>query len=205
MTEGKVVLEISMSLDGYITGPNDRPGNGLGDGGEKLHEWVYDLETWHEPHGLSGGEMNEDAKMLDESMNQSGAVVVGKGMFDAAEGWGDDPPFKKPVFVLTHEAREELVKGETTFTFVNEGAENAHEQAKAAAGGKDVYVGGGADTIQQFLNAGLFDELKIHIAPVILGGGVRLFENVEKLMDLEPLPVHQSPKVTHLSYQVAKK
>ena len=205
MSEGKVTLDITMSLDGYIAGPNDEPENGLGDEGERLHEWVYELETWRKAHGLEGGEMNQDAEMLDELLNATGAVIVGKRMFDNAGGWGEDPPFKVPVFVLTHEAREELTKGETTFTFVTEGPETALAQARAAAGDKNVSIGGGASTVQQFLEAGLLDEMRIHIAPLILGGGVRLFDNIGAHLDLEPLPVHQSPRVTHLRFRLEKK
>ena len=205
MSEGKVTLDITMSLDGYIAEPNDGPENGLGDEGERLHEWVYELESWRKAHGLEGGEMNQDAEMLDEMLNAAGAVIVGKRMFDNAGGWGEDPPFKLPVFVLTHEAREELTKGETTFTFVTDGPDTALAQARAAAGDKNVSIGGGASTVQQFLKAGLLDEMRIHIAPLILGGGVRLFENIGAYVDLEPLPVHQSPKVTHLRFRLGKK
>lgn len=205
MTEGKVVVDITMSLDGFIAGPNDGPDNGLGDGGDRLHEWVYDLESWREPHGLSGGETNRDSEVMDESFQRLGAVVVGKRMFDNAGGWGDNPPFHMPVFVLTHEGREELVKeGGTTFTFVTDGVESALEQARAAAGGKDVGVGGGANTIQQFVKAGLLDELQIHIAPLMLGDGIRLFDQMDPDIQLVCTRVIESPRVTHLRYRVVK-
>jgi dihydrofolate reductase len=201
---GKVCVDISMSLDGFIAGPNDGPGNGLGDGGERLHEWVYDLATWREPHGMSGGEMNRDAEILDEAMSAAGAIVVGRRMFDNAEEWGDEPPFSVPVFVLTHEARDPLTKGDTTFTFVQGDAATVLEQAHAAAEGRGVAIGGGANTIEQFLKAGLVDELQVHIAPIVLGGGVRLFEQLGPGIELERTRVVDSPRVTHLRFTVRK-
>jgi dihydrofolate reductase len=204
MPDGKVFVDITMSLDGYIAGPNDGPANPLGEGGDALHEWVYDLSTWRERHGLSGGETNRDAEILDEAMGNMGAVVVGKRMFDLAGGWGDDPPFKVPVFVLTHEARDPLTKGETTFTFVNAGAADVLEQARAAAGEKDVSIGGGAETVGQFLAAGLVDEMQVHIAPLFLGGGVRLFHDVSADTKLEKTRVVESPRVTHLKFRIGR-
>lgn len=203
MTEQKVAVDITMSLDGFIAGPNDGPGNGLGDGGDKLHEWAYELASFREPHGMEGGIVNEDSKILDEGMNQPGAIICGKRMFDLAEGWGDNPPFHKPVFVLTHEDRAQLVKeGGTTFTFVTDGIESALKQAKAAAGEKDVGIGGGANTIQQFLKAGLLDEMHIHVAPMMLGDGVRLFDHMDPgFTALERTRVIGSPRVTHLSFR----
>ena len=206
MTDGKVVLDITMSLDGFIAGPNDEPGNGLGDGGERLHEWVYELAAWREPHGLSGGKTNRDSEIMDESVKRTGAIIVGKRMFNNAEGWGDTPPFHKPVFVLTHEVRDKEEKdGGTTFIFVNDGVESALNQARAAAGDKDVGLSGGAETAQQFMKAGLLDELQIHIAPLVLGGGVRLFDQVGlDDMALELTEVIESPGVAHLRYRVVK-
>ncbi len=205
MPEGKVVVDITMSLDGFIAGPNDGVENGLGDGGERLHEWVYDLATWREPHGLAGGEMNRDAEILDEGFKSLGAVVVGKRMYDNADGWGDDPPFHMPVFVLTHDARDQVTKGDTTFTFVTDGVESALKQARTTAGDKNVGVAGGADTIQQFITAGLVDELQIHIAPFLLGGGIRLFDQASaKHLALEKTRVVDSPLVTHLKFSVVK-
>ncbi|MGH2729693.1 MAG: dihydrofolate reductase family protein [Actinomycetota bacterium] len=206
MADGKVFVDITMSLDGFIAGPNDGPGNGLGDGGERLHEWVYDLATWREPHGLSGGETNRDAEVLDEAFKAAGAVVVGKRMYDNAEGWGDNPPFHSPVFVLTHTAQEKLAKeGGTTFTFVTGGIESALEQAKAAAGDKGVSIAGGANTIQQFLNAGLLDEFQIHIVPLLLDDGIRLFDKLDtEHIELERTRVIDSPRVTHLKFRVVK-
>ena len=203
---GKVTADISMSLDGFIAGPNDRPGNGLGDGGERLHQWVYKLASWREPHGLSGGETNRDSEIIEEAFKNVGAIVLGRRMFDNAEGWGDEPPFHVPVFVLTHEGREKLVKeGGTTFTFVTDGIESALAQARAAAGDKDVAIGGGANTIQQFIAAGLLDEIQIHLAPVLLGDGIRLFEQLGgEPIELEGTRVVASPDVTHLRFDVER-
>ena len=200
---GKVRFEITMSLDGYIAGPNDGPELGLGEGGERLHQWVFDLASWREPHGLAGGETNVDSELLDETIKATGAVIIGRRMFDNARGWGDEPPFHVPVFVLTHEPREMLVKGDTTFTFVTDGIESALEQARAAAGDKDVSIGGGANVAQQYLKAGLLDEIQIHVAPLLLGGGIRLFDQLgDAKIELEKTRVIDSPQVTHLSFRV---
>ena len=202
----RVQLDITMSLDGFVAGPNDGPELPLGAGGERLHEWVYPLASWREPHGLEGGETNSSSEVLEESLQATGAIIVGKRMFDNAGGWGDNPPFHKPVFVLTHTAREPLAKdGGTTFTFVTEGVKSAVEQAKAAAGDKDVSIGGGASIAQQCLRAGLLDELQIHVAPLLLGGGVRLFDDLGgEGIELEVTRVIESPGVTHLRYRVVK-
>jgi dihydrofolate reductase len=203
---GKVHVDITMSLDGYIAGPNDGPDLGLGEGGEQLHDWVFGLATWREAHGLEGGKTNRDAEVLDEAIRDNGAVVLGRRMFDNAHGWGDNPPFHVPVFVVTHEAREPIAKeGGTTFTFVTDGIESALEQAKAAAGDKNVSIAGGANTIQQYLSAGLVDELQIHIAPLLLGGGIRLFDDLRAdQIELETTRVIESPEVTHLRFRVVK-
>lgn len=204
---GKVSVAISMSLDGYITGPNDSVQLGLGIGGERLHEWVYNLASWRERHGLTGGTANRDAEILDEAWNNIGAVVMGRRMFDHAEGpWGDNPPFHMPVFVVTHHPREPLVKeGDTTFTFVTDGIESALQQAQAAAGGKDVAIAGGANIIQQFLQAGLLDELQIHLVPVLLCAGRRLFDHLHtEPIELEYTRVIEGTGVTHLRFRVVK-
>lgn len=202
---GNVVFDITMSLDGFIGGPNDGPEMPLGEGGERLHEWVYDLASWREPHGLPGGKTNRDSEVLDEAFRSAGAVVVGRRMFDNAKGWGDNPPFRVPVFVLTHETREEVAKGETTFTFVTDGIESALERATAAAGHKDVSIGGGANTSQQYLKAGLLDEIQIHVVPLLLGGGIRLFDGSgAEQIELEKTRVIDSPGVTHLRFRVVK-
>jgi dihydrofolate reductase len=143
---GKVTLDMSISLDGFIAGPNDSVGNPLGDGGERLHQWVYELASWRERHGIAGGRTDTDAEILDEAFENTGAVVIGKRMFDVANGWGDNPPFHMPAFVITHDAREKLGKeGGTTFTFVTDGIESTLDQARAAAGDQDVSVAGGAN------------------------------------------------------------
>lgn len=203
---GKVTVDMSMSLDGFIAGPNDGPERPLGDGGERLHEWVYDLASWRERHGLEGGKTDTDAEVLDEAFKNTGAVLVGRRMFDVANGWGDNPPFHMPVFVITHDAREKLVKeGGTTFTFVTGGIESALEQAKAASGDKDVSVAGGANIIQQYLSAGLLDEIQIHLVPVLLGDGVRLFHHIgAEQIELERTRVIESPGVTHIKFRVVK-
>ena len=202
---GQVFFDITTSLDGFVAGPNDSLDDPLGIGGEKLHEWVYGLASWREPHGLEGGEAGPDSDVLDEATTRSGAVIVGRRMFDLAQGWGDDPPFHKPVFVLTHRAGERLEKkGGTTFTFVTDGIESALEQARAAAGDMDVAIGGGANTIQQYLGAGHVDEFQIHVAPMLLGDGVRLFEQAPAELGLELTGVIESPRVTHLKYRVVK-
>lgn len=203
---GKVLVDISTSLDGFIAGPDDGPELPLGRGGERLHEWVYGLASWRAPHGLEGGTSGPDDEVMKEAFETAGAVVLGRRMFDNAEGWGDNPPFHVPVFVLTHEAREPLVKeGGTTFTFVTESIESALEQARAAAGDKDVSVAGGANVIQQYLEAGLLDELQIHLAPLLLGGGTRLFDDGgTEQFEVERTRVIDSPGVTHLRYRVLR-
>jgi dihydrofolate reductase len=199
---GKVVFSITASLDGFVAGPDDGPELGLGVGGERLHEWIYELASWREPHGLEGGVTNPSSEVAAE-MAAGGAVVVGKRMFDNAHGWGDEPPFHKPVFVLTHTAREPLTKSDTTFTFVTDGIEGAVGQAKAAAGDDDVSIGGGASTIQQALKAGLVDEGTLTVSPILLGGGVRLFEGLgPDDVELELVSVVEGPRATHLKYRV---
>jgi dihydrofolate reductase len=195
-----------MSLEGFIAGPDDGPGLGLGRGGERLHEWVTGLQSWRERHGLGGGQTNRDTEVLEEAFTNVGAIVVGRRMYENAEGWGENPPFHMPVFVLTHHAREKLVKdGGTTFTFVTDGIESALNQAKAAAGDKDVSVGGGANTIQQYLGAGLLDELQIHLVPILLGDGIRLFDHFGPAqIELEQTRVIESPNVTHLKFRTVK-
>jgi dihydrofolate reductase len=204
---GKVFFEIGMSLDGFIAGPNGGPGNPLGDGGTRIHRWVFDVASWRERQDLAGGQTNRDDEIVKESYARTGAYVMGRRMFDEGEvGWPDPPPFRAPVFVLTHRAREPWVRqGGTTFTFVTDGIKGALEKAKAAAGDKDVMIAGGANTVQQFIKAGLIDELQIHLAPVLLGDGVRLFDQVSpEHLELERMRVIDSPLVTHLKYRVVK-
>jgi dihydrofolate reductase len=203
---GKVVLDITMSLDGFVAGPNDGPDVPLGEGGERRHEWATRLASWREPHGLAGGETNASTEVMEESLGSAGAIVLGKRMFDNARGWGDNPPFHKPVFVLTHTPREtESKQGGTTFTFVTGGVASALEQARAAAGDKDVRIAGGANTAQQFLAAGLLDEIDLHVAPILLGGGLRLFGDLDREpVELEGTRVVEAPGVTHLRYRVLR-
>lgn len=212
-----VTADVSVSLDGFIAGPNDSPENPLGDGGERLHQWVYELASWRESHGLEGGETNQDDEILEESTENVGAVVIGRRMFSNEDGpwgddpfeghWGDTPPFHVPVFVLTHHAREPLVMdGGTTFTFVTDGIESAVAQASKAAGDADVSVSGGASTIEQCLEAGLLDELQIHLVPVLLGDGIRLFSRSGgSKIELNRTRVVTSPAVTHLRFLVEKR
>ena len=208
-------FEISMSLDGFIAGPNQSEENPLGEGGMQLHEWVFGLEAWREPHGEEGGEVNASNAVVQESLENLGATVMGRNMFggsgpwgdDPWDGWwGDDPPFHHPVFIVTHHAREPVTKeGGTTFTFVTDGIESALEQAREAAGGKDVRLGGGADIAQQYLKAGLIDEMQIHLVPVLLGDGARLFDNLEGAeVALECARAIEAPGVTHIRYRVVK-
>jgi dihydrofolate reductase len=209
--------EISTSLDGYVAGPNATVGSPLGEGGEALHQWMFGLATFRERHGMDGGERNADDEVVAESLENVGAVVMGRRMFSGGSGpweddpvadgwWGDDPPFRVPVFVVTHHARETVTKqGGTSFTFVTEGFERAYELARDAADGKDVSLAGGADMVQQALRAGLLDELNVHVAPILLGGGVRLFDNVAGTdVELEIVRVIDSRSVTHLKYRIAK-
>ncbi|HSH78314.1 MAG TPA: dihydrofolate reductase family protein [Herpetosiphonaceae bacterium] len=204
---GKVHFNISMSLDGFIAGPNDSVEQGLGEGGDRLHQWLYDLASWREIHGLEGGETGTDADILEEAFKNTGAVLMGRRMFDIAEeAWGDNPPFHVPVFVVTHRARETAVKqGGTTFTFVTDGIESALHQARAAAGDQDIAVAGGANIAQQYLKAGLLDEIQIHLVPILLGDGRRLFDNLGSApIEMESTRVIQSPRVTHLRFRVAR-
>lgn len=203
----KVTVDVGMSLDGFIAGPNAGPQNALGDGGHRIHQWVYDLEAWRERQSLRGGRTNKDDEVLREAYEHVGAFIMGRRMFDEGEnGWPDPPPFQAPVFVLTNHGREPWIReGGTTFTFVTGGIESALEQAREAAGEKDVRISGGANTIDQFAKAGLVDEVQFHLAPVILGSGVRLFENVgEEGLDLEKIRLVDSPGVTHISFRVAR-
>jgi dihydrofolate reductase len=212
-----VTFEITMSLDGFVAGPNQTLEEPLGRGGEQLHDWVVQTAAWRERHGQEGGEENADSEVMAESIARQGAVVMGRRMFSSGSGpweddpkrdgwWGDDPPFQVPVFVLTHHAREPVAKENgTTYTFVTDGIEAALEQAREAAGDKDVVVVGGANVIQQFLAAGVIDDFLVHVAPRLLGGGVRLFDELgTDLPAVELTKVVDSPGATHLSYRVVK-
>lgn len=177
---GQIYSETSISLDGFSAGPNDTPANGLGDNGESLHEWIYRLRAWRERHGMQGGETDADDALIEEFFAPIGAVVMGRRMFDHGFApWGETPPFHAPVFVVTHRPQPPIIKlGGTTFHFVDDGLESAIRQAREAAGERDVNIAGGASVVQQALRAGMIDRMQIHIAPVLLGGGVRLFDDL---------------------------
>lgn len=199
---GKVKFDISVSLDWFIAGPNDTPENGLGDGGEALHDWATRLKSWRESHGHEGGEEGgPDSEVMDEVFDNVGAIIVGRRMFANAREWGEEPPFRMPVFVVSHEERDSLEKrGGTTFHFVTAGTEAALERAREAAGDRDVAIGGGASVIQQYLAAGVVDEFQLHVIPLMLGGGVRLFEDGLPQREFEKTRVIDSPGVTHLRF-----
>jgi dihydrofolate reductase len=208
----KLRLRISISLDGFVAGPNQSLQEPLGTGGEQLHEWVIALEAWRRPHGQEGGEVNESTRVLEEEIANIGATIMGRKMFGGGPGpwsktdpwkgwWGKHPPFQHPVFVLTQHAREPLVlEGGTTFTFVTDGIESALEQAQRAAGGKDIALSGGARAAQQYLNAGLVDEMQLHQVPALLGGGERLFDNVTDLHGLSLVETVAAPNVVHMKF-----
>jgi dihydrofolate reductase len=212
---GKLRFEISISLDGYVAGPNQSEEHPLGEGGEELHEWVVKLAAWREPHGREGGEVNASTPLVEESLSGVGAGVMGRNMFGGGPGpwgddpwqgwWGDEPPFDMPIFVITHHEREPLTLGGTTFTFVTDGIESALAQAKQAAGELDVGLGGGAEVAQQYLSAGLVDQMQLNVVPVLLGDGARLFEGGAGAgLKLEPTLVVETPEVTHLRYAVRR-
>ena len=208
---GAVTCHVSISLDGFVAGPNQSLDNPIGEGGLRLHEWVFATDSWRAQHGLAGGEHTADAEVVDEVVQDVRAYIMGRNMFGGGSGrwdgtwrgwWGEDPPYHVPVFVLTHHPREALgLQGGTTFTFVTEGIESALQQARAAAGDGDVAIAGGASTVQQYLAAGLLDELYLHIVPIILGTGERLLQNVGD-PTLLPVKVVASPGVTHIEYRV---
>jgi dihydrofolate reductase len=213
----KLRCQITMSLDGFVAGPNQSLQNPLGQGADHLHDWLLKLKTFRALHGdASGGETGVNDDVLREAFDNIGATIMGRNMFGPVRGpwgkdpwkgwWGDDPPFHHPVFVLTHHAREPLpMQGGTTFYFVTNGIECALTQARKAAGGKDVAIGGGASAVQQYLAAGLLDELEIHVVPLLLGGGERLLDNLDPFqVRLEPLRTLAGPGVTHLEYRVVK-
>jgi dihydrofolate reductase len=212
-TMSHVTCQISVSLDGFVAGPNQSLENPLGEGGDRLHEWAFATASWREQHGKGGGEHTADADVADAMMRGVGAFVMGRKMFGGGDGpwdedwrgwWGEDPPFHAPVFVLIHHPREPLeMQGGTTFTFVTDGIESTLQQARAAAGDQDVAIAGGASAVQQYLAAGLLDELYLHIVPVVLGAGERLLDGVGSPL-LQPVEVVASPAVTHVRYRVVR-
>jgi dihydrofolate reductase len=210
----KVRAHISVSADGYVAGPNQSLENPLGEGGESLHDWVVALKAWRKRHGMEGGEVNASTPVVEESLVGISAEIMGRGMFGGGPGpwgddpwpgwWGENPPFHRPVFVVTHHEREPLTLADTTFTFVTGGIESALAQAREAAAGRDVLISGGADVINQYLAAGLVDELELHVVPILLGGGARLFDGVGPEVELEQVRAVEAPGVTHVKYRVAK-
>ena len=209
----KLRFRISMSLDGFVAGPSQSVDNPLGIGGMRLHEWVFPLAVWRAMHSLEGGEVNASSAVVEESLANVGATVMGRNMFGGHPGpwntkepwngwWGVNPPFHHPVFVVTHHAREPLrLEGGTTFTFVTGGIRSALEQARRAAGGKDVSLAGGANVAQQYLAAGAVDEMEINLVPTLLGSGERLFEGLgDDLHGLDLVRTVAAPNVTHLKF-----
>lgn len=200
-------FDITISLDGYAAGPDPSVEDPLGRGGERMHEWALNAMAWRQTHGREGGEPGVDSDVIQATIDRSGAHIMGRNMFSGgftesweddprANGWwGDEPPFGKPVFVLTHHPREPLTLGATTFTFVTDGPERALELAREAAGERDVQISGGADTIRQYLRLGAVDDFQLHVAPVLLGGGTRLFDG-------EVVPL-EGGEVVHLPYRVS--
>jgi dihydrofolate reductase len=209
---GGVKLSITMSLDGFVAGPNQSENNPLGVGGEQLHSWLVSLKTFRETHtGEEDGEVNASTPFAEEILGNVGATIMGRNMFGGAPGpwddawkgyWGDNPPYHHPVFVLTRHPRRPLeMDGGTTFHFVTDGIESALDQARAVAGDKKVSIGGGANVAQQYLAAGLLDEMVVSLVPILLGGGARLFENLgEPLPPLQQVEAVEAPGVTHLRY-----
>ncbi len=213
----KLRCHISMSLDGYVAGPNQSNEHPLGEGGEQLHRWAFALGAWRQLHGMEGGEVNASAPIVEESRANVAAAVMGRNMFGPVGGgpwgdgqwtgwWGQDPPYHYPVFILTHHPRDPVtMDGGTTFHFVTDGIESALERARAAADGQDVMLWGGGQVVNEYLAAGLLDELELHVVPVLLGGGSRLFEGAAAAnARLEQVRAIQAPGVTHLKYRVIK-
>jgi dihydrofolate reductase len=211
----KLRLGITMSLDGYVAGPDQNEDNPLGFGGVELHEWFFPLREFKEMHGGQGGETNASSAVVKERQANIGATIMGRNMFGPIRGpwpdeswrgwWGEDPPYHHPVFVLTHHAREPLeMEGGTTFHFVTDGIESALAEATDAAGARDIWLAGGASAVNQYLGAGLVDEIDLSIAPVILGGGERLFEGLERgALKLKQVRAVDAPDVTHIKYECA--
>ena len=208
-----VTAKITISLDGYVAGPNQSLENPLGEGGEQIHTWMFKTEAWWRQQGREGGKPGPDSDIVERMFEGVGAVIMGRNMFGGGPGgwddswrgwWGDNPPYHVPVFVLTHHPREPVpMEGGTTFHFVTDGVESALEQARAAAGDRRVLIMGGANAIGQFLTAGLVDQLQLHLSPILLGAGERLFDNVTGV-ELELVETIPSNAVTHLTYRVVR-
>jgi dihydrofolate reductase len=210
----KLRLSITMSLDGYVAGPDQSLENPLGVRGMELHQWAFPLKVFRETHGGEGGEVNASSAVVEDRQANIGATIMGRNMFGGGPGpwgdeswqgwWGDDPPYHHPVFVLTNHARDPLaMKGGTTFHFVTDGIESALARAKDAAGARDVWLAGGASVANQYLAAGLVDEIDVSIVPVVLGAGERLFAAVDGARpELEQIRAVEAPGVTHIKYRV---
>lgn len=210
----KLRFRISMSLDGYIAGPDQSVENPLGVGGMRLHEWVVPLAVWRKAHGQSGGVDNPSSRVVEEANTNVGATIMGRNMFGGHPGpwrrenpwngwWGNDPPFHHPVFVLTHHPRPPLaLQSGTTFHFVTEGVDAALEQARQAAGAKDIVLAGGASAARQYLGGGHVDEMLISLVPILLGDGERLFDGLgDDLHGLSLAETIPTPEVTHLRFR----
>ena len=210
----KLRLTITMSLDAYVAGPDQSEENPLGVGGMELHQWFFPLKAFREMHGELDGETNASSSVVEERRTNIGATIMGRNMFGPVRGswpddswrgwWGENPPYHHPVFVLTHHPREPLeMEGGTSFHFVSSGIESALAQAKDAAGGRDIWLAGGATVVNQYLAAGLVNEIDISIAPVILASGARLFDGLERgALKLEQIRAVDAPGVTHIKYKV---
>ncbi|HEV7388287.1 MAG TPA: dihydrofolate reductase family protein [Gemmatimonadaceae bacterium] len=209
----KLRFRISMSLDGYVAGPDQSVENPLGIGGENLHEWVFPLRFWREMQGKPGGEVNASDQFLRDSHANIGATIMGRNMFGGHPGpwkasnpwngwWGKNPPYHRPVFVITHHPREPLrLEGGNTFNFVTDGIESALEQARRVTGEKDVEFVGGAAVANEYLNAGLIDEMDLSVAPILLGAGARMFDGVgDALRHFALERTVAEPKVTHYKF-----
>jgi dihydrofolate reductase len=202
---GAVFVDVGVSLDGYLAGPNRGPRNPMGGSSRIIHQWIFETASFREHLGMQGGATSPDDAIVKAIFARAGAYVMGRHMFEEGEAsWPENAPFHAPVFVLTHTPREPWPRpGGTTFHFVTHGIESALEQAQAAAGGKDVRIAGGAATIRQYIQAGHVEEVTLHVAPVLLGGGIRLLDGLTAAdLSLEQLDAVASPLVTHIRYRV---
>lgn len=211
------VHNLAMSLDGYVAGPDQDFDNPLGVGGARLHEWVFETRGGREMQGMEGGDDGVDERYFELGDEGIGATIMGRNMFGPIRGpwggdewtgwWGDEPPYHHPVFVLTHHPRPPVtMEGGTTFHFVDDGIESALGRAFEAAGGDDVRLGGGASTVQQYLRAGLVDEMHVAVVPILLGGGERLFDHLDGGPDgYECVELASSPSVAHVRLARARK
>ncbi|HKC18165.1 MAG TPA: dihydrofolate reductase family protein [Candidatus Dormibacteraeota bacterium] len=211
----KVICHQSISIDGFSAGPNQSLENPIGEGGMRLHEWMFETAAFRRMQGLDGGSEGADSAVVEELASNTGvgAHIMGRNMFAVGRGewdldwrgwWGPNPPYHDATFVLTHYPRDPIpMEGGTTFYFVTDGIESALRQAREAAGTKDVQVAGGASTVRQFLRAGLLDELSLHLVPTVLGSGERLLENVGEVR-MTPVEVIASPAVTHIRYRIER-